>query len=650
MYKHIIIASSILFFTTLSAWTQDSVHTWDKETVELFQSIPVQEGGRIKPLDTFAQFRLLKMNGKRTFTSSEGERISSIVWLMNCLLYPENANEYKCFMVDNSEVVASIGLTPHPERRGRYSYSEIAVKRDKLFELGRQYMKMESKQRTPMQNQIINLAENIFHFEQLTHFFDFAKASYHLHDTGSLVDKAFPNPAEIRLSSVIEQSQGIVEFLENPATQLSKIERKNEHEGLRFILDQASKNTAISKGIYLLPPLDETETIWLSPMDFLTKSTRFPTINKERLELLALLEDIPRVRDDKQALSTSVKDFHDATIQAAVNRGEYDKITLEVHYYKGKYLFYSQWLFVLTFIIIAFSWLNPQKVFCYKLAKWGILAPITLLIIGITIRCVIRERPPVTTLYETILFITACVTLIAWLMELVNKQRIALNVGAFMGVLGMFLAYRYEAKEAIDTMPSLIAVLDTNFWLTTHVTTVVAGYAAGLLAAGISHIYILGKLIGFKKQDKKFYLTITRMSYGVICFGLLFATVGTVLGGVWANDSWGRFWGWDPKENGALMIVLWMLFILHMRLGRHIRELGIHACSIILGMIVAFSWWGVNNLGVGLHAYGFTDGLWRNLGIFWAMEGVVFLFAFVLWIQGRQSSTAITKSNQVQPE
>jgi len=112
----------------------------------------------------------------------------------------------------------------------------------------------------------------------------------------------------------------------------------------------------------------------------------------------------------------------------------------------------------------------------------------------------------------------------------------------------------------------------------------------------------------------------TRVAYGFICAGLFLSLVGTILGGIWANYSWGRFWGWDPKENGALMIVLMCLVILHARLGGFIRELGLHACNLILGCIVIFSWFGVNQLGVGLHAYGFTDGIWPKIYAYWLSQ------------------------------
>ncbi|MEM7516780.1 MAG: cytochrome c biogenesis protein CcsA, partial [Planctomycetota bacterium] len=154
------------------------------------------------------------------------------------------------------------------------------------------------------------------------------------------------------------------------------------------------------------------------------------------------------------------------------------------------------------------------------------------------------------------------------------------------------------------------------------------GYSAGLLASALAHVWLVGQLFGIRREDDAGYRAIARMVYGTLCFSLIFAVVGTVLGGVWANESWGRFWGWDPKENGALMIVLAQLAILHARLGGHIRAFGLCAATLAQGVVVAFSWWGVNLLGVGLHSYGFTSGVGKALTIFYAIEGALLLLFF----------------------
>jgi ABC-type transport system involved in cytochrome c biogenesis permease subunit len=210
----------------------------------------------------------------------------------------------------------------------------------------------------------------------------------------------------------------------------------------------------------------------------------------------------------------------------------------------------------------------------------------------------------------------------------------------------------FEAKEAYDsgadTMPQLEAVLNTNFWLSTHVTTVTIGYSAGLLAALLAHVYVIGQLVlqllGKAHLHTDLFRNVVRMVYGVLCFGLLFSVVGTILGGVWANDSWGRFWGWDPKENGALMICLWELATLHGRMGGYLRELGLCTAAIFNGVIVAFSWWHVNLLGVGLHAYGFTHGILGRLTVFYAIEGLILMAALYLWLDRRAEKEAARRA------
>jgi ABC-type transport system involved in cytochrome c biogenesis permease subunit len=149
-------------------------------------------------------------------------------------------------------------------------------------------------------------------------------------------------------------------------------------------------------------------------------------------------------------------------------------------------------------------------------------------------------------------------------------------------------------------------VLDTNVWLATHVVMVTLGYSATFLAGFLGVIYIFRGLLttSFDETTAK---SLGRMMYGVVCFATLFSLVGTILGGIWADQSWGRFWGWDPKENGALLIVLWNAIILHTRWGGYARERTIAVMTVFGNIITSLSWFGVNMLGIGLHSYGFMD-------------------------------------------
>jgi ABC-type transport system involved in cytochrome c biogenesis permease subunit len=158
-----------------------------------------------------------------------------------------------------------------------------------------------------------------------------------------------------------------------------------------------------------------------------------------------------------------------------------------------------------------------------------------------------------------------------------------------------------------DSMAMLRAVLDTNIWLATHVVIITLGYTATLLAGTLACVYVLGGTFTRALDDADTRRSLIRMTYGVVCFAMLFSFVGTVLGGIWADQSWGRFWGWDPKENGAVLIVLWNAIALHARWGGVVRERGFMNLVIFGNAVTSWSWFGTNMLGVGLHSYGFME-------------------------------------------
>ena len=157
----------------------------------------------------------------------------------------------------------------------------------------------------------------------------------------------------------------------------------------------------------------------------------------------------------------------------------------------------------------------------------------------------------------------------------------------------------------------------------------------------ISTVYLLMKPFKPYAQNKRLYGFLARMSYGVLCFALFLSLVGTILGGVWANDSWGRFWGWDPKENGALLICISQVAILHSRLGGYLRQHALQMATAFGGTIIAFSWFGVNLLGVGLHSYGFTSGISRALWIYYIVQWAIVGLGAIVLIQERSAQAAL---------
>jgi ABC-type transport system involved in cytochrome c biogenesis permease subunit len=206
------------------------------------------------------------------------------------------------------------------------------------------------------------------------------------------------------------------------------------------------------------------------------------------------------------------------------------------------------------------------------------------------------------------------------ILERIWKDGIGGVTAAAVGVVTLIIAHNLSLSG--DTMEMLQAVLDTNFWLATHVVVITLGYASMFVAGFLAMLYIVR---GFftKSLAPKSAKALSRMVYGIVCFATLFSFVGTILGGIWADQSWGRFWGWDPKENGALIIVIWCALILHARWGGMVRERGLMALCIFGNIVTAFSWFGVNMLGVGLHSYGFMDQAFKWLMAFDATQLVL---------------------------
>ena len=614
---------------------------WDREVVARFASLPVLDGGRVKPLATYAGFTLLKFNGKRACKTPSGRSLPPAEWLMDYLFYPEAAKQYKVFRVEDSAVMTAIGL-PFTKKRDRYAYADIHPGRTKLLELAQRYSDLPEKARTPIQNQLIHLAKNCLECEALFEFLEFARRRFSLGGEYGL-GTVFEEQREYRLSEVLERGPRLYRHileLQRDASPLDPAVRERDLNAAIKVGRQAQAVAAGATAIALFPPRDDAkDAAWSTPSELIEGLSNADSPAAEELRWIAALEELVAARDAPAAFAEQMEALHEAVVERARTRGEYGAIELEVAYYKAKLLHRALILYILAFLLVAASWLRPARLIARPdrpgaraLIRGGnvvlhaaVIVPTLLLAASIVMRCIIRGRPPATTLYETILFTAFTAIAVSLWIEWVNRRKIALSLAACLGVVGLFLANKYEVKEGVDTMPGMIAVLDTNFWLAVHVTTIVIGYAAGLLAGALGHVYVMGKVLGARKGDPRFYRDLDSMTYGVLCFALLFSVVGTVTGGIWANESWGRFWGWDPKENGALMIVLWQLAILHARSGGYIRAYGVNLAAIFGGVIVAFSWFGINLLNVGLHTYGFTQGVYRTLMAFYLIEGLVLL-------------------------
>ena len=263
----------------------------------------------------------------------------------------------------------------------------------------------------------------------------------------------------------------------------------------------------------------------------------------------------------------------------------------------------SMVFYVAAGLAAMLSWLVLPR----TLVRIGVAILVVTLVVhtlGIAARVHISGRPPVTNLYSSAVFIGWGAAVLALLLEPLLKHGLGVLVASVSGFATLLIARGLAADG--DTMAVLQAVLDTNFWLATHVIVITLGYSAMYLAGLLGILFIL-RGVFTRTLPPAESRKLGGMIYGVTCFALLFSFVGTILGGIWADQSWGRFWGWDPKENGALMIVLWGALLLHARWGGLVRQRGVAVLAVGGNIITTWSWFGVNQLGAGLHSYGFMD-------------------------------------------
>jgi ABC-type transport system involved in cytochrome c biogenesis permease subunit len=237
---------------------------------------------------------------------------------------------------------------------------------------------------------------------------------------------------------------------------------------------------------------------------------------------------------------------------------------------------------------------------------------------GLLLRVLILMRPPLASLYETFVFVSWIIVILGTGLEILQKRNIGKLIASCGGLLFLIISDRYAVNG--DTFGVIVAILNSGFWLTIHIVTISTGYAGFLISGLLGHVYLIQRTIGITdKNTRSTFQTV----YMFMILGLAFTVAGTVLGGMWADQAWGRFWGWDPKENGALLLILWGAAVIHAWKGNIIGPKMTAAGAVIGILLVMLTWIGVNLLGVGLHSYGFT---YSGAGMLVAVFGFEFLF------------------------
>lgn len=310
-----------------------------------------------------------------------------------------------------------------------------------------------------------------------------------------------------------------------------------------------------------------------------------------------------------------------------------DTIGREVLLNKAGVFFWSAiLLFVLGSLLVTQSlshFLSDRAV------SVALILPVLLISVGLAVRVTITGFAPVTNMYGTMIWVAFGTLIFSWLLFLLYKNRTLTGMLSIAAALVLILTESVPLVLSPDLDP-IVAVLRSNYWLTIHVLTITISYAAFTITMVLGNIALVRSLIFSPERNAAFFKTYSHYAYRMIQLGVFLLTAGIILGGVWADYSWGRFWGWDPKETWALIADVGFLAILHARFTGWLGPFGLLAACPMAYLLVVMAWYGVNFiLAAGLHSYGFSSGGAWAVGIFVGIQVLLLLIAmakhFEVW-------------------
>ncbi len=616
----LIIPVAMVGLVALFALSRATPRTADNGSMDLaaFGETPIVFEGRVKPIDTLARNALQRVSNKQVLITvddeGEEEKQPAVHWLLDVMSQSPGADEHRVFRIENLDVLERLGLE---RRKGfRYALSEF---RDKVFDgyayndefsaevrKLREVAKADATQLTTYERKFLELDSRFSQYRRLAD--SFRPLPFPVAPSQEDMEKD-PEQTRKRISEIQQMLAAVPKMeqwlndMEPPLIVPAVAETDNPDKPWRSYA--AAVNRAYVQRVFLDSDVDPGVMAWTRILDAYARHHA---------------GDFNRfVNEYQQQLSTSEPvdlDNRKVSYEAFINR--FSPFSNAAAFY------------VFAFVITAASWLFSSQA-TNRAAYWLILATFVLHTFALASRIYISGRPPVTNLYSSAVFIGWGGVILGLGLEAVYRIGIGNLVASVCGFCTLVIAHFLAARG--DTFTVLQAVLDTQFWLATHVVCVSLGYATTFVSGVLGFVYVVGAF-ATKSVDKKTGAMLSRMIYGSVCFALFFSFFGTVLGGLWADDSWGRFWGWDPKENGALIIVLWNALILHARWGGMVGARGLAVLAVLGNITTSWSWFGVNELGIGLHSYGFTEGVLLYLGIFALINVIVVIIGLMplrLW-------------------
>ncbi len=581
-----------------------------------FGRLPVLLNGRIQPFDSVARNSLLQLRSTGDLPIEEvpgwkfwhhPRKLKSTEWLLEVMFRPADADQRPVFLIHHPDLINELKLTGKGVAKSGlhyYSYEEIAPVIDEINKQGRQASQLEDAQRTAYQKQVIKIANAVWLYQRLKN---------------SIQPESMTDFSAALAAYKAALPAGVAALRDAHGT------GKSHTETLKQLAPLAQQFNNVAQYAYplVVPPANPADKEgWLNIGVSLIGSLRDGQVHPA-VDAYARIASAYGQRDAAafNAAVAAYRDWLAPQFSREVAKGRSE------HYYNQIKLFlHATIIYIVVFVLaggalLTFAAAPGTSEALRRSAYYLVWLALIVHTFGLVYRMLLEGRPPVTNLYSSAIFIGWGTCVLGLILERLYRVGLGSAVAGLAGFITLLIAHNLALGG--DTMEMLRAVLDTNFWLATHVVTITLGYSAMFVAGALGLAYvILGlftPLLRFPvagKTDLQLGKALANMTYAVICFAMFFSFIGTVLGGIWADQSWGRFWGWDPKENGALLIVIWCAIILHARWGGIARDRGLMNLAIFGNIITAFSWFGTNMLGIGLHSYGFMDAAFNWLMIF----------------------------------
>lgn len=529
-----------------------------------FYSIPVLHDGRIKPLGTLADY-----DYKLTFKIDGSSNINSFAKIF---FNPSEFLSDKILAIKDIDIKNNLGL----KNKNIFNVLELADSFQKNSELINNLIKTDFKILTESQKLLLNIYSDVSLILETIKYMDLITFNDLIYEK---FDGAMNNKYEF-LSSFNDKT----------------FDMKNENIFLEYKLFLTDNNE------------------WFNLNDF------FKIKNFKRNLEMDLLNDMANSfnKKDFKLLNEKCLEFKNLTSQHMSKISSF-LVKSEVFYNKLKFILKSCFYFLICVILIIFF---RNKNLSINFAKMAFFFGVISLFSDLFFRILLTQKSPVTSLNESLIFVNFVFTLyfLINLLKFKNSKRILASAS-----ISFLLSLITIKLSDASNIKLVVAVLNTNFWLVIHVLTISIGYGFCLICGFLGHIYI------YQLAKYKNYLIKNNLYNYIFYFTLLslfFSFIGTLLGGIWADQSWGRFWGWDPKENGALLIVLWLTLILHAKSSNLISEIYFVVGSILNLIVLSLAWFGVNLLSVGLHSYGFIENI--GIGLFgYVTFELLFLIYFI---------------------